>query len=142
MGKVHGSLARAGKVKSQTPKVEKQESAYHGSLPLDAGRVGRRLGNEAAVRGRNGRLIWTLLSFCLLFLLATLNLDGLSSTLPLSYYFDDPGISKWNLPERTINQLMTNKSALPTIHYHLLTQLLSGSPYQLLEPYYYYHNHS
>eukprot|EP00544_Gedaniella_sp_CCMP2646_P013010 CAMPEP_0202500712 /NCGR_PEP_ID=MMETSP1361-20130828/33881_1 /ASSEMBLY_ACC=CAM_ASM_000849 /TAXON_ID=210615 /ORGANISM="Staurosira complex sp., Strain CCMP2646" /LENGTH=65 /DNA_ID=CAMNT_0049133241 /DNA_START=88 /DNA_END=285 /DNA_ORIENTATION=- len=26
MGKVHGSLARAGKVKNQTPKVEKQES--------------------------------------------------------------------------------------------------------------------
>ncbi|CAO3658295.1 unnamed protein product [Rhizopus stolonifer] len=25
MGKVHGSLARAGKVKSQTPKVAKQE---------------------------------------------------------------------------------------------------------------------
>ncbi|TGZ84600.1 ribosomal protein S30 [Ascodesmis nigricans] len=25
MGKVHGSLARAGKVKSQTPKVERQE---------------------------------------------------------------------------------------------------------------------
>jgi len=25
MGKVHGSLARAGKVRSQTPKVEKQE---------------------------------------------------------------------------------------------------------------------
>ncbi|KAK5199037.1 40S ribosomal protein S30 [Exophiala xenobiotica] len=25
MGKVHGSLARAGKVKSQTPKVEPQE---------------------------------------------------------------------------------------------------------------------
>ncbi|KAJ1967631.1 hypothetical protein IWQ62_001737 [Dispira parvispora] len=25
MGKVHGSLARAGKVKSQTPKVEAQE---------------------------------------------------------------------------------------------------------------------
>ncbi|KZT54994.1 ribosomal protein S30 [Calocera cornea HHB12733] len=25
MGKVHGSLARAGKVKQQTPKVEKQE---------------------------------------------------------------------------------------------------------------------
>ncbi|KAN0066236.1 40S ribosomal protein S30 [Thecaphora frezii] len=25
MGKVHGSLARAGKVKSQTPKIEKQE---------------------------------------------------------------------------------------------------------------------
>ncbi|KAF8428361.1 ribosomal protein S30 [Tirmania nivea] len=25
MGKVHGSLARAGKVKSQTPKVEKTE---------------------------------------------------------------------------------------------------------------------
>lgn len=25
MGKVHGSLARAGKVKGQTPKVEKQE---------------------------------------------------------------------------------------------------------------------
>ena len=25
MGKVHGSLARAGKVKSQTPKVETQE---------------------------------------------------------------------------------------------------------------------
>ncbi|QSL64663.1 hypothetical protein MERGE_001965 [Pneumocystis wakefieldiae] len=25
MGKVHGSLARAGKVKSQTPRVEKQE---------------------------------------------------------------------------------------------------------------------
>jgi small subunit ribosomal protein S30e len=25
MGKVHGSLARAGKVKSQTPKVEKEE---------------------------------------------------------------------------------------------------------------------
>lgn len=25
MGKVHGSLARAGKVKSQTPKVEKAE---------------------------------------------------------------------------------------------------------------------
>ncbi|KAF8443069.1 ribosomal protein S30 [Boletus edulis BED1] len=25
MGKVHGSLARAGKVKAQTPKVEKQE---------------------------------------------------------------------------------------------------------------------
>ncbi|CCJ28742.1 unnamed protein product [Pneumocystis jirovecii] len=25
MGKVHGSLSRAGKVKSQTPKVEKQE---------------------------------------------------------------------------------------------------------------------
>ncbi|KAI1662398.1 ribosomal protein S30-domain-containing protein [Daldinia decipiens] len=27
MGKVHGSLARAGKVKSQTPKVEKQEKS-------------------------------------------------------------------------------------------------------------------
>ncbi|CAK7268590.1 40S ribosomal protein S30 [Sporothrix epigloea] len=27
MGKVHGSLARAGKVKSQTPKVEPQETA-------------------------------------------------------------------------------------------------------------------
>ncbi|KAK9767805.1 40S ribosomal protein S30 [Basidiobolus ranarum] len=27
MGKVHGSLARAGKVKSQTPKVEKQDKA-------------------------------------------------------------------------------------------------------------------
>ncbi|KAI0542638.1 ribosomal protein S30-domain-containing protein [Xylaria digitata] len=27
MGKVHGSLARAGKVKSQTPKVERQEKA-------------------------------------------------------------------------------------------------------------------
>ncbi|KAJ9064679.1 40S ribosomal protein S30 [Entomophthora muscae] len=27
MGKVHGSLARAGKVKSQMPKVEKQEKA-------------------------------------------------------------------------------------------------------------------
>ncbi|KAK3322023.1 hypothetical protein B0H66DRAFT_186256 [Apodospora peruviana] len=27
MGKVHGSLARAGKVKSQTPKVEPQEKA-------------------------------------------------------------------------------------------------------------------
>ncbi|THC95706.1 hypothetical protein EYZ11_004828 [Aspergillus tanneri] len=27
MGKVHGSLARAGKVKSATPKVEKQEKA-------------------------------------------------------------------------------------------------------------------
>ncbi|SOV06030.1 probable 40S ribosomal protein S30 [Ustilago sp. UG-2017a] len=27
MGKVHGSLARAGKVKSQTAKVEKQEKA-------------------------------------------------------------------------------------------------------------------
>ncbi|KAG8857011.1 hypothetical protein FRB96_005941 [Tulasnella sp. 330] len=27
MGKVHGSLARAGKVKSQTPKVEAQEKA-------------------------------------------------------------------------------------------------------------------
>ncbi|GMM33179.1 ribosomal 40S subunit protein S30A [Saccharomycopsis crataegensis] len=26
-GKVHGSLARAGKVKSQTPKQEKQEKA-------------------------------------------------------------------------------------------------------------------
>ncbi|KAM9884104.1 40S ribosomal protein S30 [Verticillium dahliae] len=26
MGKVHGSLARAGKVKSQTPKVEKAET--------------------------------------------------------------------------------------------------------------------
>lgn len=25
MGKVHGSLARAGKVRGQTPKVEKQE---------------------------------------------------------------------------------------------------------------------
>ncbi|KAI3630595.1 hypothetical protein MIR68_008855 [Amoeboaphelidium protococcarum] len=25
MGKVHGSLARAGKVKGQTPKVDKQE---------------------------------------------------------------------------------------------------------------------
>ncbi|KAJ1517578.1 hypothetical protein HMI54_005144 [Coelomomyces lativittatus] len=25
MGKVHGSLARAGKVKSQTPKVEKKD---------------------------------------------------------------------------------------------------------------------
>ena len=25
MGKVHGSLARAGKVKGQTPKVEKQK---------------------------------------------------------------------------------------------------------------------
>lgn len=27
MGKVHGSLARAGKVKSQTPKVEPQEKS-------------------------------------------------------------------------------------------------------------------
>ncbi|ORY67384.1 ribosomal protein S30 [Pseudomassariella vexata] len=27
MGKVHGSLARAGKVKSQTPKVEAQEKS-------------------------------------------------------------------------------------------------------------------
>jgi hypothetical protein len=39
MGKVHGSLARAGKVKSQTPKVEKQESAYHGALPLDCRKI-------------------------------------------------------------------------------------------------------
>ncbi|EFN87664.1 40S ribosomal protein S30, partial [Harpegnathos saltator] len=27
LGKVHGSLARAGKVKAQTPKVEKQEKS-------------------------------------------------------------------------------------------------------------------
>ena len=29
MGKVHGSLARAGKVKNQTPKVEAQEKKKH-----------------------------------------------------------------------------------------------------------------
>lgn len=28
-GKVHGSLARAGKVRNQTPKVEKQEKKKH-----------------------------------------------------------------------------------------------------------------
>ncbi|KAI2622077.1 ribosomal protein S30-domain-containing protein [Xylaria nigripes] len=38
MGKVHGSLARAGKVKSQTPKVEKQEKAK-----LPKGRAKKRL---------------------------------------------------------------------------------------------------
>ena len=39
MGKVHGSLARAGKVKGQTPKVEAQE--YKKSLPR--GRAKKRL---------------------------------------------------------------------------------------------------
>lgn len=29
MGKVHGSLARAGKVKSQTPKVSGSSTSYH-----------------------------------------------------------------------------------------------------------------
>ncbi|KAF3765006.1 ribosomal protein S30 [Coniella lustricola] len=38
MGKVHGSLARAGKVKSQTPKVEKQEKKK-----LPKGRAMKRL---------------------------------------------------------------------------------------------------
>ena len=38
MGKVHGSLARAGKVKSQTPKVEKQEKKKQ-----QAGRARKRL---------------------------------------------------------------------------------------------------
>ncbi|KAL2149928.1 hypothetical protein VTH06DRAFT_8476 [Thermothelomyces fergusii] len=38
MGKVHGSLARAGKVKSQTPKVEKQEKKK-----TPKGRAGKRL---------------------------------------------------------------------------------------------------
>eukprot|EP00994_Dinema_validum_P007602 NODE_6372_length_361_cov_278.589744_g5651_i0.p2 GENE.NODE_6372_length_361_cov_278.589744_g5651_i0~~NODE_6372_length_361_cov_278.589744_g5651_i0.p2 ORF type:complete len:69 (+),score=22.58 NODE_6372_length_361_cov_278.589744_g5651_i0:60-266(+) len=39
MGKVHGSLARAGKVKGQTPKVPKQESAKK----KPCGRARRRL---------------------------------------------------------------------------------------------------
>ncbi|KAJ4386558.1 hypothetical protein N0V93_009456 [Gnomoniopsis smithogilvyi] len=38
MGKVHGSLARAGKVKSQTPKVEPQEKKK-----LPKGRAMKRL---------------------------------------------------------------------------------------------------
>ncbi|KUI73086.1 40S ribosomal protein S30-B [Cytospora mali] len=41
MGKVHGSLARAGKVKSQTPKVEKQ-GAYNRNED-DSGRAKKRL---------------------------------------------------------------------------------------------------
>ena len=39
MGKVHGSLARAGKVKNQTPKVEKQED----KKKLPRGRAKKRL---------------------------------------------------------------------------------------------------
>jgi small subunit ribosomal protein S30e len=39
MGKVHGSLARAGKVKGQTPKVEKQED----KKVLPRGRAKKRL---------------------------------------------------------------------------------------------------
>ena len=39
MGKVHGSLARAGKVKGQTPKVEKQEDKKR----LPRGRAKKRL---------------------------------------------------------------------------------------------------
>ena len=39
MGKVHGSLARAGKVKGQTPKVEKQED----SKKMPRGRAKKRL---------------------------------------------------------------------------------------------------
>ena len=38
-GKVHGSLARAGKVKNQTPKVEKQE----GKKKLKVGRAKKRI---------------------------------------------------------------------------------------------------
>jgi small subunit ribosomal protein S30e len=39
MGKVHGSLARAGKVKGQTPKVEKQEDGKK----MPRGRAKKRL---------------------------------------------------------------------------------------------------
>ena len=39
MAKVHGSLARAGKVKGQTPKVEKQED----KKKLPRGRAKKRL---------------------------------------------------------------------------------------------------
>jgi len=39
MGKVHGSLARAGKVKGQTPKVEAQED----KKKLPRGRAKKRL---------------------------------------------------------------------------------------------------
>jgi len=38
MGKVHGSLARAGKVRGQTPKVAKQETKKH-----PKGRAGKRI---------------------------------------------------------------------------------------------------
>ncbi|CAN0085218.1 unnamed protein product [Phaeothamnion confervicola] len=38
MGKVHGSLARAGKVKGQTPKVDKQEKKKN-----PAGRAKKRM---------------------------------------------------------------------------------------------------
>ena len=38
MGKVHGSLARAGKVKGQTPKAEKQEKKK-----LPTGRAKKRM---------------------------------------------------------------------------------------------------
>jgi len=54
MGKVHGSLARAGKVRNQTPKVEKQEKKKRA-----AGRAKKRLQYNRrflnVVTGTNGK---------------------------------------------------------------------------------------
>ncbi|KAK1290312.1 40S ribosomal protein S30 [Acorus calamus] len=53
MGKVHGSLARAGKVRAQTPKVEKQDKVEpprgraHKRMQYD-----RRFGNVVAGSGQ------------------------------------------------------------------------------------------
>ncbi|BAM83060.1 40S ribosomal protein S30 [Cyanidioschyzon merolae strain 10D] len=53
MGKVHGSLARAGKVKAQTPKVAKQEKPKkpRGRANLRA-KYNRRFVNVATGPGR------------------------------------------------------------------------------------------
>ncbi|KAK4532375.1 hypothetical protein CCYA_CCYA12G3232 [Cyanidiococcus yangmingshanensis] len=53
MGKVHGSLARAGKVKAQTPKVAKQEKPKkpRGRASLRA-KYNRRYVNVVAGPGR------------------------------------------------------------------------------------------
>jgi small subunit ribosomal protein S30e len=71
MGKVHGSLARAGKVKNQTPKVEKQED----KKKLPRGRAKKRLQYNRryvnVVSGMGGKRVgvsWALsYTFCILY---------------------------------------------------------------------------
>ena len=64
MGKVHGSLARAGKVNNQTPKVEKQED----KKKLPRGRAKKRLQYNRryvnVVSGMGGKRVGVSFAFC------------------------------------------------------------------------------
>ena len=81
-----------------------------------SGGIGEDWRIEAAVRGRIGRLIWALLSFCLLFSLATTNLNGFPPTMLLSHNCDDLGTSNLNL-SKWINQRIDDDKQICLANY-------------------------